>query len=299
MRAAHHEKKTDKAALLFLFTAVASWSVNTVLARGVAGDIFPMTLSFFRWVTALMVILPFALPRLRDCLPVIRNQLVPIAGLSLLSVAFYNSLIYIAAEHTRASHIALIIASTPATTYVLSACLLKDRRMGGRLPGMALSLVGVMVIIFQGSLERVLTLAFNIGDLIAYGAVFSWALYSVLLKRQPPSLPPMVLLCVTIALGAGMIFPFFIGEVALRGWCGATPKTLGVFLFLGIFPSVVSYLCWIEGVRRAGPFTAALFMNLIPVLVCIIGAVTLGERIHPYHVAGGVAILSGMVFSGR
>ncbi|MBU3950807.1 MAG: DMT family transporter, partial [Proteobacteria bacterium] len=103
-------------ALLGLGFAVLFWAINTVIAKGVIVQIKPMALSLFRWLAALIFIFPFALKGLKkDILP-IRQNLGFLFVLSIPSVAVYNSVLYMGAQYTTATNIALVVAAMPAMT---------------------------------------------------------------------------------------------------------------------------------------------------------------------------------------
>ncbi|HET9432620.1 MAG TPA: DMT family transporter, partial [Chitinophagaceae bacterium] len=55
----HHQRQI----LIGISLAVLAtfiWSGNFIIARGVIKDIPPVTLAFYRWLTATIIILPFA-----------------------------------------------------------------------------------------------------------------------------------------------------------------------------------------------------------------------------------------------
>ncbi len=282
-------------AYLLLTIAVLSWSLNTVLAREMIHDIQPMALSFFRWLTALCVLIPMGGKHVIKALPTLRKQWREVLILSILSITLYNTLIYASAQYTPVTNISLIISATPAMTFILSLLFLGQKESVARTMGMLISLTGMVLIIFKGSLANFFSLRINAGDLMACCAVFSWAVYSVLLKRFKMNLPPMTFLLTIIIVGLPFIFPLYMWEYGLQGRFEMSLHNISTLLFLGIFPSVISYLCWNEGVKRAGPNTASMFFYLIPVFASLISFLFLGERIHGYHLVGG-GIISGGFF---
>ena len=57
--------------LLLTLTALF-WAGNMVMGRGIRADVPPIALAFWRWVLALVLVLPFALPHLRTQWPKLR-----------------------------------------------------------------------------------------------------------------------------------------------------------------------------------------------------------------------------------
>ncbi|MFH1152290.1 MAG: DMT family transporter [Pseudomonadota bacterium] len=289
---------TDRSmAYIFLTMAVFSWAINTVLARGLVLSIPPMTLSFFRWLIALMIILPLGYPRLMAERDIIRKHFGKLLVLSIFSISTYNTIIYLGAHYTTATNMTFVIATTPAITFFLSRIILGEKAGIIKTAGMIMALCGMMVIVFKGNMNNVLSFTFNGGDILTLISVICWAVYSVLFKHFKIRMDPLAFLTCIIVLGLPFIVPFYAWEAAVVGGFALTGKTVSALLFMGLFPSIVSYLCWNEGVKRSGPNTASVFMYLLPVIGSAIAWFFLGESLYLYHIAGGAGILAGLILA--
>ena len=69
--------------LLLTLTALF-WSGNMVVGRGIRADVPPLTLSFWRWEIALALVLPFALPHLKEQWPLLKRGWKPVLILGLI-----------------------------------------------------------------------------------------------------------------------------------------------------------------------------------------------------------------------
>ncbi|MBF0210993.1 MAG: DMT family transporter [Desulfamplus sp.] len=292
-------EKEDFSAYILFTIAVLSWALNTVLAKGMISEIKPISLSFFRWFTALCFILPFGLRRVIEQKEIIKANWLKIVILSIFSISLYNSLLYYSAQFTTATNISFVIASTPAITFILSWIFLRQQESTLKVIGMLISLIGMLFIVFKGSLSNLFSLVVNIGDLIVFIAVISWSIYSVLFKYIKLNIDPVAFLTITIIAGLPFILPFYIWEISVYGLFAINTTNISIILFLGLFPSIVSYLCWNEGVKRAGPNMASIFLYLIPVFASVIAFIYLGERLYFYHIAGGVLIAAGLILYCR
>jgi len=286
-------------ALLGLGFAVLFWAINTVIAKGVTAHIKPMALSFFRWIAALAFILPFAVKGLKKDIIPIRENFGFLVILSIPSVAVYNSVLYLGAQFTTATNIALVVAAMPAMTLGFAWIINGQRPRIYQTLGILVSLVGVVVIISKGSLVLFVSLHFNPGDLLILGSIASWALYSVLLKKRVIPISPISFLTMTIILGTLCILPFYVWEYILYKGFKLNWTIFWIFVYLGICPSILSYICWNHGVKIVGSGTAAVFMYLIPVFTSVIAYFFLGERLFTFHLAGGLLIFCGLVLSSR
>lgn len=286
-------------AYIGLVLTVFFWSVNTVLARGMIFTIKPMALSFYRWVFAFAFIMPFAIPRIKQDWPVIKDHIVFLSLLAVFSVAAYNSIVYLGAQYTTATNIALVIATMPGITIILAWVINRDRTNQLQIFGAGASFIGMVVIVCKGSLQVLTELQYNPGDVLIVLAILSWAFYSVLLRSRQINLPPVTFLATLIFIGVICIFPFYLWEYSIYKGFEINLMTLGLFVFLGIFPSILSYLCWNFGVKIVGSSTASIYMYLIPVFTSILAWFFLGERLYNYHFSGGFLIFIGLIMSTR
>jgi drug/metabolite transporter (DMT)-like permease len=274
--------------------AVLCWAANTVLARGVVKEVHPMALCFWRWIAALILILPFGFMQLRNDFPTVKQKIFPLTVLAFFSVGTYNSLLYVAAHFTTANNMSIVTAALPAITIVTAWLLIHERPAKAQVLGVIISALGVMGIIFQGSPANVYHLVFDYGDLLVVGSTVCWSLYSVFLRKFNLPLHPVSLLTMTIGLGLIFIVPFYLWEVIYTkdfsiGW-----HVLPIFLFLGIFPSILAFLCWIYGVAKVGPSTSSMFLYLLPIFAAFLAFTFLGEEVHLYHLFGGSLIFIGL-----
>ena len=273
------------------------WAINTVIAKAVIMEIKPMALSFYRWVLAFIFILPFAIPHLKKDIILIKQNLGILFILSIPSVTAYNSLVYFGAQYTSATNISLVVATMPVMTILFSWVMNREKPFALQTFGIMISIIGVLIIISQGSWQVLSTLSFNPGDLLIVLSIAAWSFYSVLLKKNEINISSISLLTILIFFGTLCILPFYVWEFSVFQGFELKTTTVIIFLYLGIFPSIVSYLCWNFGVKTAGASIASVFMYLLPVFTSIIAYLFLNENLFLYHFAGGLLILFGLIMS--
>ncbi|MFO7546309.1 MAG: DMT family transporter [Trueperaceae bacterium] len=283
---------------LLLTLAVAFWAGNFVLGRAVRDVVPPVTLAFWRWALASLVVSPVALPRLRAAMPVVRAHAGLIVALSFLGITVFNTLIYLGLHSTTAVNAVLLQSLMPVAIVLLAMALDGARLRPVQTVGIALSLTGAVWVLVRGDLTVLAGLRLAPGDGLVLIAVLSYAAYSVLLRRRP-ALDPFVFLWVTFVLGMLMLAPAFAVE-----WLTGPPVHFGLaalasFAYVGIFPSVLSFLFFNRGVELVGPERAGLFIHLMPVFGSVLSVALLGEAVRPYHAVGIVAILAGIGLATR
>ncbi|WP_155593984.1 DMT family transporter [Lysinibacillus cavernae] len=283
-------------ALLLLATLL--WGGNFVIGRAVSGNIPPLTLAFLRWCVAFIVFSPIALRQLKREWPMLKEHWFIVLILSLTGVAAFNTLVYIGLHYTTSINASLMNAFTPIMIYILSFIFLKEKLSIFQLLGTVLSLSGVVFIITGGSLASIVDFTFNRGDLIVIAAVFCWSVYSLLIKQYATRLPGQSTFIITIGLGAIVLFPFYLYETNTISihweW-----STIAAILYVGIFASIVAFLCWNNGVVQLGASKASIYLNFIPVFASIFAVLFLEEQLHTFQLIGGLAVVAGVILSGK
>jgi drug/metabolite transporter (DMT)-like permease len=284
--------------ILLTFTALF-WSGNFVLSRAIHADVPPFTLSFWRWVIALCLLLPFVTRSLKYQWPYLRAQALRILWLALSGITGFNSLVYLGTQYTSATNALLINAFIPVLTILLSALFLHSHLKRSQLAGVLTSVTGVMVILSHGNMQSFFSMQFNKGDLFIFAAALSWAIYTVLIKDLDKRINRIVLLAVIIFIGLIGILPFYLWEAMSAPALVINTEIVLSFAYVGIFPSILAVWFYNYGVAEVGPARASLFIHLMPVFGTLMSTVFLGEQIHLYHVLGIFAIFSGIYLSSR
>lgn len=278
-----------------LILATIFWAGNVIVARGVADSIPPVALSFMRWFIAMALILPFTGKSLWVKRHTIRESWRYLLLLAALSVGFFNTLLYLSAHTTDAANIGLINASMPVMVALLAW--LSFGQAPGRVKtlGIFFALVGMTIIVSKGSMDRLLGLAFQVGDLFMLLAVLCWSVYSVLLKRHPVAgLTGLEFLSTQITLGVAVILPLYLTEFLLIGGFEFQTQHVAPILYVALLPGLAAYGLWNFGVQRLGPQSAAMSAYLVPIFVAVLGWWLLDEAPTLYHLYGAIFILGGV-----
>ncbi|WP_426417622.1 DMT family transporter [Aestuariirhabdus sp. LZHN29] len=281
-----------------LIIAALSWAGNALVGKYTAGSIPPMALSMGRWSLAFLVLLPIAGAQLWRHRSIVREHYWRLQILAVLSITCYNSFLYIAVQKSTAINITLITTAMPIAAIIFAFWVLGERPRIKQVSGVLLSLVGLMILISEAQWQRLAGLEFRQGDLVMTLATVCWALYSILLKKFSPPLPPATLLLTLIILGAPVIAPFYYWE-SLTSAYSPSLDDLWVFAYVAALPSIVAYLCWNNGVKVLGSTVPTLFSYLIPIFTILLAIPLLGEQLFIFHAVGGLLTFAGLYLSTR
>jgi drug/metabolite transporter (DMT)-like permease len=284
-------RRAHRAYLMLSLTSLF-WSANVVIGRYIAGYIPPITVSVIRWGGAFLILLPFAAHHLARDWPVIRKHVWLLALLALTGFSAYNTMAYYGLHFTTAINGLLLQSVSPLFVALWSFFLFHDRLSLRQVAGICLSLAGVVVIVCHGSLQVLLTIAFNQGDLWFVVALLIYAFYVAILRLRP-AMHPLSFLAVGTAGGTLFLLPAMALEIAFGQTIILNYVTAFSLVYLCVFPSLFGYLCLNRGIELIGANRAAPFIHLVPVFGSALAIALLGERLQIYHAVG-----YGLVFAG-
>ena len=275
--------------------AVLIWSLNITVTRYVAEFISPISISFYRWLIAFVLMSPFVLLSVWKYRTEIRQHAWQFAVLGACGMVFYQGLAYSAAHYTTATNMGIINAFTPIFTIFISIFILKEMPTRYAVIGGILSFLGLLYVMSQGNLQSLVHLAGHWGDLLMILAVFLYAFYGVFLKKWQIKIPLLTSLYVQIAFALLFHLPF----VFVLGLDAINSQNVGSVLYAGVFPSIVAPLVWMMAVQYIGPNRTSIFMNVMPIGTALIAYFWLNEAWTIYHTIGGVIILLGIALAQK
>ena len=284
-------------AYLGLTLTVLFWSGNFILGRGIRYLIPPVSLNFWRWVGALVVLLPFGFPRIMRRKELYLRHWKMLALMSIPSIAIFNAFIYTALQTTMAINTVLVNAMIPIFIALTAWLIYGDRLSARQTVGVLISLAGLVFIVTRGSWTQLRQLTLSSGDFWTLGASLSWAVYSVMLRKRPREMDPVAFLTLIIIFGLVFSLPFYLHELLTVGGFSLTPASMASLSYVCIFPSVLAYIFWGYGVDRVGANRAGIFIHLMPVFGILLAILFLDERMRGFHLTGMFFIFSGIVLT--
>lgn len=280
-------------AYLSLIFVMLFWAGNAIVGRAVRADIAPFTLAFLRWLTAFAVVLPLGWRHLRADRAALAQGWKPILLLGVLGVGSFNGLMYLGLHFTNATNAMLFQAAVPGLVLLADRLLFAQSAPATRVAGVLLSAIGVIIVVIRADISVLAGLRLGIGDLLLLIAIALWSLYTSLLRIRPP-VHSLSFLVATFLIGVLCMAPMAGWEWATGNRPHAGPGTIAAVLYVGIFPSVLSYLMFNRAVETIGSSRTGQTTSLLPLFGALIAAAVLGEKLHGYHLVGMILILGGI-----
>lgn len=284
-------------AYLALLATTVFWGSNPAVSRLLMDRMTPMSLVWGRWLIVLALLAPFVWSERADIARALRDHWKVLLPFALLGFAPQNMLIFFGLAGSSAMHLSLLNSAIPVLIIVIGWLWLGRRPHRLEAFGLAVSLVGVLLIVARGDLAALARLDLNPWDLVLFGGMLVWALYTIRLRDRPAmvSLPAFVF--VAALLGQIVTLPFFLIALALEGLPRLHGPSALALLYVAALPTLVAMMLFGFAVQRVGPVKAGIFTHLVPVFGALFATLLVGEALMPYHAVGFLLVAGGAIVS--
>ncbi len=290
----------EKIAYIFLILTTLFWSGNFIVGKAASlFEIPPFTLNFYRWTFAWLILAPFTLPEIIKKKNHIFENILLIIILGITSITIFNSIVYYSLNFTQVISGVLMISTIPVMIIIFCSLLKIEKTNIYQILGVIFSLSGVVVIITKSNLNILLNLNFNKGDLWMVVAMFSWAMYSALLRKKKFELSQLSLLQTIISAGLIFLFPAYMIELALGYRANINVPFVLTLTYVVIFPGLASFIFWIKGISIIGSNRSGIFLHLMPIFSTILAMIIFKEKFMTYHLIGAILIITGIILSSK
>ena len=287
-------------AYIFLLFAALFWSGNFIVGKAASlYEIPPFTLNFYRWLFAWLILAPFTLQEIFEKKKYILENIKLIIILGITSITLFNSIVYYSLNFTNVISGVLMISTIPVMIIFFSWIFKIEKTNIYQIMGVVFSLLGVMVIITKAKLSLLFNLNFNKGDIWMVTAMFSWAIYSALLKKKKHELSQIALLQTIITMGLIFLLPIYIVEMKMGYLATLNLPFVLTLTYVVLFPGLASFLFWIKGIAIIGANRSGIFLHSMPIFGALMAMIIFKEKFMFFHLMGAVLILIGILLSNK
>ncbi|KTG10193.1 hypothetical protein AUR64_11440 [Haloprofundus marisrubri] len=290
--------RTDFGRYLFAAAPLAAaslWGGMYVVSKWTFTAIPPLTLGFLRVAVGALVLFVVARRRGVGVAREDYGRFVALGGCVALTIATQ----FVGTELTNASQASLLTVLTPVFTVLLGVAVLGERLTTKKASGMALAVVGTLLVV-AGQYDLSGLATGNLAGLVALvAASAAWAGYTV--WGVPVVHRYSALTAATYATVAAtpMLAVFSVVELAVVGVPSADAvlslSALAAVAYLGVASTALAWYLWYKGLEYVGAGTVAVFFFAQSVVGAALGAALLSEPIGPAFLLGGVVMAVGVV----
>lgn len=274
------------------------WGGTFIAGRMIAGEVPPFSAAFLRFVWASVFLFGFLLRRGR-LISFPWKHWSALLVLGLTGIFAYNAFFFSGLKRIPASRASLIIACNPAMIALFSAILFKEHLGARRCGGIALSVLGAMIVISRGHPLSLWHGGIGVGDLLILGCVASWVAYSLVGKTVMKAVSPEIAVAYSCLAGTALLaIPASAEGLWSSLWTFSLTSWIGMF-YLGFFGSFLGFRWYYEGIQAIGPARAGVFINLVPLSAVAMAVLFLGEQVEPSLIVGALAVCLGVTLTNR
>jgi drug/metabolite transporter (DMT)-like permease len=287
-------------AYLMLTLCAFFWSGNFIVGKfATLYQVPPLTLNFFRWLIVWIILIPFTARDILANIKIIKEKFYSILLMSITSISIFNSVVYYSLNFTQVLNGALMISTIPVLIIFISFVFRVEKINLYQVLGLILSIAGVIVIITQLELSKLIHLDVNKGDLWLLVAMLSWAIYSTMLKTHKTRLNYLAFISVIVTLGLIFLFPQFLFELKNEKLIKFNFAFILIISYVVLFAGLGAYIFWNKAVLIVGPSRAGIFLHLMPVFSSLMAIFLLNEKFMNFHIFGSIAIILGIYISSK
>lgn len=280
-----------------LMTTAVIWGANILVFKHTTGDLNPWVFNATRLIFALITLgllaigETYLMPRKASVRSVDWMQVVLFA----LVTGFLYLVIFVKAiDLTTAGNTALILASMPMWTAILSYLFLRERLPGITWFGLLVTFGGTAIVTTQGSGEVSFASRYFVGNLLMLLAAMTWAAGTVMSRPILETISPLRLVFISCLLTTPLHLlvaaPSFLSSLPRM----LEPRMFVAIVFSGALSTGVAYATWHAGVRAVGGSHAAVYQNVVTLVAVVGGWIILKEQPMSAQVIGGLLTVAGL-----
>ncbi len=272
--------------ILYLSITLFAFSSIEVFSKPLMGIIDPFLLTFLRFLIGGSLLISIVIIR--------RKRIDPKDILSLTMIGSLNSvvsmtLLQLSVKYSNASTAATLVASNPIFVLLILA-FFKTPISKRKILSIFLGFLGIWIISI-GKVKGDSTL----GILLGIGASFTFALYTISLRKYSFKYSPLVSTAYSSFLSSlvyGALLAIF-GDIEIPSL--SFVQWIDV-IYLGVVVTGIAYLTFFEAIKIVGALKASMVFFLKPVVATLMAVLILGESLTWIKVVGtAIVIISLMI----
>ncbi|MEU3522725.1 EamA family transporter [Streptomyces sp. NPDC038707] len=277
-----------------LGAALVLWASAFVGIKAVLDDFSPGPLVLLRFcVASVSVVVVRAATSRRPLRPPPVRDLPLLLLCALLVIVVYNLGVTYGESTVSPGTAGFLVGQAPVVSTVLASVVLREKVAAVGWAGIGLGATGTVVMLFADQAG----LRVNAGALWVLAATLAESVYFVLSKPLLGRYGSTEFNAVVTVLGTVVMLPYA-GRLA-HELPAASPASVAVVGYLGVFPAAVAYLLWNHAMTRLSVSAMTSALYALPVLTILVALVLLHTLPTVAGLAGGAVSLLGAVLVNR
>ncbi len=292
------EKKTNFWFYIIALLPPLMGAMSFIVSKYGINEISPISLLFYRWVVAILVLTPFVFNSFIAEYKNIRFNIRILSLIAVSGVTLFNFFLYYSLRYTTPINSSIIASLFPIILLFLGAVINGEKINKIQIISIILALIGAVIIISHGCVfDGISSLFSNLGDFLALAAATCFAFYFFTVKLKPQNISFYPFLYSTFLIGTILILPLYLFDVFYLGnLLEINARNIIVISSIGIGVSVIGTVSLNQTILRFGSTATSVLFYLTPMFTAIMAVVFLNEEFEFFHFIGMFFILFGVNF---
>jgi len=195
---------------------------------------------------------------------------------------------------TNVANASLIIGCTPIAVSIGSAMIGRDRLGPSHWAGIAISAIGMYLVVGTGAQMSGASLA---GDAMMLACVLCWTVYTLAGQELLMRHSPLVVTGWSMAIGTLVYVPYSLEQVRSVDWWHVRAIVWASIALSALLALNLSYVIWYAAVQRLGSARTSIYSNLVPVTALATAAIWLAEPLPRGKLLGATLVIAGLLVS--
>ena len=282
-------KKIFAYGLLLMVTL--AWGVSFVSSKIVLNVIDPISLGFVRYLFAFGFLLIFFFAK-KETIVIQKRDIFRLMVSAIIGVALYFYAENTAVSYISASTASILVSTLPIFLILTNFILFRERISRIKMIAVAGSILGVGFVV-GGGIDQ-LTWESIQGYLFMLLAVGAWIVFSLTTMELRKRYSNLKIITLQAGITLLVLAPF--AMTAIGPILSMPPVMWAHIAFLGIVCSGLAFYWYVYAMKQIGTVMSSVFINLIPVVTVITGAIVLQEQLHQMQILGGFLIIGAVMF---
>jgi drug/metabolite transporter (DMT)-like permease len=272
--------------------ATVCFGTSVVATRFVVAETQPVTLAFFRYTIGITCLAPVLWSLRRMVVP--RSDLLAIAALGVMFFGVFPWTFSAALTHSPSSRVAVVLATMPLLTLLISRLRGYDHITPAKLLGQLLAFLGLVIALRPAATSVHIGEQQWLGDVLTGITALCGAAYNVFSRPYLQRYSPLRVTALAMLAGVLFLAPI----AAMNGAFSAWPAFSGVgwmaLLFLGTLGGAFGFALWTWALQRSTPSSVAVFIAINPLTAITLGVLLLNEPVTVQFLMGFAAVVAGI-----
>lgn len=286
---------------LALLGACFLWAISFVATKIALDVIPPLTVVSLRLLIAAGCFLPILATGGRWTTVAKGPILLKLLGLSLFGAGLHYGFQTVGLQTTSASNASVYVATGPITILLLAVVFLGEKLNVRKLLGIAIAVVGVVMVMGPAKLAGFELAGNLVGDLLVFVSIVMWGCFTVFGKKVTDFLGALTVSASVTVIGAAWMTPVGLLEMHRTGFGlgEITPAAWAAVAYLGVGCNFVAVLLYFTALQHTESQKVGAYLYSIPPMTAVVARTVLDEPITLGLVVGTVLVIAGVALTER